>query len=117
MHLRIIAPHPSLDFMFPVSAEPYNAVLARSDNKQCDHLACARKPKPAYVRHARKRNVRDASDGTSRKRMRTEPEALQAVACAKGKRDAEREGENIVCDHVEGRADVVAALSTQHAPA
>ena len=49
--------------------------------------------------------------------MRTEPEALQAVARAKGKRNAEREGENIVRDHVEGRAEVLAALSAQHAPA
>ena len=49
--------------------------------------------------------------------MRTEPEALQAVAPAKGKRDAEREGENIVRDHVEGRAEVLAALSAQYAPA
>jgi len=49
--------------------------------------------------------------------MRTEPEALQAVARAKGKRNAEREGKNIVRDHVEGRAEVLAALSAQHAPA
>jgi len=28
LHLRIIAPHPSLDFLFPVRAEPHNAVFA-----------------------------------------------------------------------------------------
>lgn len=48
---------------------------------------------------------------------RTEPKALQAIVRAKGKRNAEREGENIVRDHVEGRAEVLAALSAQHAPA
>jgi len=63
------------------------------------------------------RNIRNTSDRMSRKKMRTKPEALQAVARAKGKRNAEREGENIVRDHVEGRAEVLAALSAQHTPA
>jgi hypothetical protein len=33
VHLRIIPPHTSLDFMFPVRAEPHDTILARSNNK------------------------------------------------------------------------------------
>ncbi len=49
------------------------------------------------------------------RRMRTDPEALQAVPRAKGERDAEREREDVVGEHVEERAEVLPALSAQHA--
>ena len=49
--------------------------------------------------------------------MRTDPETLQAILGAKGKRDAEREREDIVRDDVERGAEMLPALSAQHAAA
>jgi len=51
------------------------------------------------------------------RRMRTNPEALQAVPRAKGERDAEREREDVVREHVEERAELLPAQSAQHAAA
>jgi len=51
------------------------------------------------------------------KTRRTDPEALQAIAAAKGERDAEREREDVVREQVERGAEVLPALPAQHAAA
>jgi hypothetical protein len=49
--------------------------------------------------------------------LRTDPETLQAIPGAKGKRDAEWEREDVVRDDVERGAEMLPALSAQHAAA
>jgi hypothetical protein len=48
---------------------------------------------------------------------RTDPETFEAVVRAKGEGDAEREREDVVREHVEERAEVLPALTAQHAAA
>lgn len=62
----------------------------------------------------RVRGGRDVKSGGGR---RTDPEPLQTIPCAEGERDAKREREDVVSDDVERRAEVLPALSAQHAAA
>ena len=52
-----------------------------------------------------------------KEKERTDPEALQAIAGAKGECDAEREREDVVREDIKRRAEVLASLSAQHAAA
>jgi len=49
-------------------------------------------------------------------RAHTNPEGFKAVVRAKDESDAEREREDVVREHVEERAEVLPALTAQHAP-
>lgn len=98
LRLSLIALNAAADLSGPVSPEPHDGVLTQSDDEKGNHLACS-------SREHRRRKL------TYLRVMRTYPKPLEAHVRLRveGKRNAERQRQDVVRDEVEKRAEVLTA--------